>query len=170
VSPDGPAPLVGRTTLIPADGVALMKAAAARYGSFTYPRLLMDTTIFGIIAAIAGVLRYTLMAGILLGLAGLLFALSIVAGIRTTRVISQGFCHGQDGEVSLDDDGVTVREPGMTLSYSWSRFDRAVDTGDHIALSGPAGVVLVLKRAFDAATYARARELIDAKVAAQRRP
>lgn len=169
MSPDTPAPLVGRTTLIPADGIALLKAAAARHGSFNQPRLLTDSALFGLMAAFAGITGYSLVAKILLGLAGLLFVLSIVAGVRTTRMISEGLCNGQEGEVTLDDGGVTVREPGMTLTYSWSRFDRAVDAGDHIALSGRAGAVLVLKRAFDAETFARARELIAAKIPAQAR-
>lgn len=145
-----------------------MKAVAARR-PFSHSRLLMASALSGIYAAIAGVAGSTLVAKVLLGLAGLLFVVSIAASVRATRVVSEGLCNGQQGEVTLDDDGVTVREPGMTITYSWSRFDRAVDTGDHIALSGRAAAVLVLKRAFDAETFARARELIVAKIPAQAR-
>jgi hypothetical protein len=169
VSTDAPAPLVGRATLTPADGAVLIKAASARFGFFSQPRLLLYCAVLAIMAAFAGIADYGMVAKLWLAMALLLFVLAIVAGNRTSKLIGAGYGRGQEREIVLDGDGVTVREPGLSTSYAWSRFERAVDSGDHIALVTGAGVVLVLRRAFDADTFARVRALVAAKVPGQAR-
>ena len=156
--------------LTPADGAVLLKVATARFGYFNQPRLLLYCAVLAIMAAIAGIADYGLMAKVWLAMAIVVFTLATVAGMRTARLIGAGYGRGQEREIALDRDGVTVREPGMTTSYAWSRFERALDTGDHIALVTGPSIVLVLKRAFDADTFARVRELVAAKVPGQARP
>jgi hypothetical protein len=164
VSTDAPAPLVGKATLTPADGAVLIKAATARFGYFSQPRLLLYCAVLAIMAAIAGIAEYGMVAKLWLAMAMLLLVLANVVGARTARLIGAGYGRGQEREIVLDGDGVTVREPGLATTYAWSRFERAVDSGDHIALVTGAGVVVVLKRAFDADTFARVRALVAANV------
>ncbi|HEY6235595.1 MAG TPA: YcxB family protein, partial [Candidatus Elarobacter sp.] len=162
-----PAPLVGKATLTPADGAVLIKATTARLGYFNQPRLLLYCAVLAIMAAFAGIADYVMVAQLWVAMALLLFLLAIVAGSRTARRIGAGYGRGQEREIVLDDDGVTIREPGLSTTYAWERFERAVDSGDHIALLTGAGVVVVLKRAFDADTFARVRALVAAKVRGQ---
>jgi hypothetical protein len=168
VSSDGsaPAPLVGRTTLTRADGAALISASNARFGFFNQPRLLMYSSVFAIMAAAFAMTGRGVAAPPLLALAIVCFALAFWVGRRTARLMSEGYGRGQEREIALDDAGVTVREPGMTVSWTWPRFERAIEMPDHITLVAGVSVVVILKRAFDAGAYGRVRELIAAKVPA----
>ena len=167
---DAPAPLVGRTTLTTADGVALMKVSNARLGVLNQPRLLAYCAEVAIIAAASAVVGYRLAGETLLAIAVVLFGLAIWAGKRTTRLIAKDIGHGQEGEIALDDEGVTVRQPGLTTHYMWSRFESAAEAPDHIALVTGVGAVLVFARSFDADTFARVRALVSSKLSPSRLP
>ena len=167
---DAPAPLVGRTTLTPADGAVLLKANSTRVGFFSQPRMLGYSAEFAIVAAALGLAGYRLAAEVLLALAVVAFVVAMWAGSRTTRLIIDDIAHGQEGEIALDDDGVTVRQPGLMSHWMWSRFQRAVDAPDHIALVTGVGAVVVFARSFDAETFARVRELVARKLPARAQP
>ena len=141
----------------------ILKVAAARFGYLNQPRLLMYSAVLAILAAIAGITDYGPLAKLWLAISILLFVAASAVGIRATRLIGKLY-GGQEREIVLDADGVTIREPGMTTSYAWSRFERALDRGDHIVLVTRANFVVVLQRAFDPDTFARVRALVGAKV------
>jgi hypothetical protein len=167
---DAPLPLVGRTVLTPADAAAVNKALCARIGFFNQPRLLLYSSIFAMVAAGVSIAGRGLAAPLLLVLAIVCFALAIWAGQRMARVMSKGFGLGEEREIALDDESVTVGDPGMTVIWSWSRFERAVEAPDYIVLVADMGVILVIKRGFDAETFTRVRALIAAKVPASGLP
>ena len=164
MSSDASAPLVGRTTLTPADGAVLIKASQARLGFFNQPRLSRYCALAATLAALLCVEGYDLVPKVLLAIALVLYLVSIVVAIRTTRTIGEGYGRGQEREISLDDAGVTVREPGMTIVYAWTRFDRAIRLPEHLALMTGAGIVLLPARAFAPDALARVRDLVSAKV------
>jgi hypothetical protein len=169
VLPDAPAPLVGRTTLTAADGAVLVKASQARFGFFNQPRISRYCALAATMAAIFCLEGYDLVPKVLLAIAVALYLISLVVAVRTTRRIGEGYGRGQEREIALDDAGVTVREPGMTIVYAWSRFDRAIRMPEHLALMTGAGVVLLPARAFAPDAFARVRELVAAKVPEQAR-
>ncbi len=164
MSSDAPEPLVGRTILTPADGPVLIKAGTARFGFFNQPRLLAYCAEFAIIAAALALAGYQLAGVPLLVIAIVLFFLAMWVGSRTTRRLAAEFGHGQEGEIELDDEAVTVRQPGLTFRWLWSHFERASEAPDHIALVGVGTVVVVFARSFDADTFVRVRALIAAKL------
>ena len=167
--PEGPPPLIGRTTLTRADGAALLKANRAWVGFINQPRMLL----YGWMAAFgAAALCIRGMEGfptLLFLLSAVLYFVAVFAGYRTARLVTRGYGRDQEREVVLDDGGVTVREPGMTVTYAWSRFQRVITMRHHLALVAAPGVVLIAKRAFDDDALARVQELVAAKVPAQAR-
>jgi hypothetical protein len=169
VSPDAPVPLVGKTTLTAADGAALLNATRSWVGFFNQPRMLLYCTLVSYIAAVLCIRGIEGFPALLILLASVLYALASFAGYRTARRVSSGYGHNQEREVVLDDDGVTVREPGMSISYAWSRFDRVLTFPEHLALVAGPGVVLIAKRAFDDDTFGRVRALVAAKIPAKPR-
>ncbi len=161
---DTPRPLVGRTTLTPADGAELVKASQARFGYFNQPRVLSYSAQFGIMAAIVALSPYRLAGWPMLAIAIVLFVFAAWIPKRVVRVIAASY--GREREIALDDEGVTVSDPGMSTSWTWSRVERAIEHRDHITLFASMGVIVVLRRAFDADSFARVRALIAAKVTA----
>ena len=166
---DAPAPVVGRTTLTPADGAVLLKASRARFGVFNQPRVLLYCGVVAIMAAILCLEGYDVVPKVLLGISLALYLVAIVVGVRMTRMVGERYGRGQEREIAVDDADVTVREPGMTVVYAWSRCERALETAEHIALVAGLGVLVIPKRAFDAGALARVQELVAAKVPAQAR-
>jgi YcxB-like protein len=164
MSTDAPPPLVGRATLTPADGAVLLKASRAWVGFFNQPRMLLYSALSSFVAAVLCVDGYERWTTVLILLAAVLYVLAIFAGYRTARRVSGSYGRNQEREVVLDDDGVTVREPGMSVTYQWSRFDRVIALPEHLVLIAGPGVVVIAKRAFDAETFVRVRELIGAKI------
>ena len=160
-------PLVGTTTLTGEDSAVLMKAGRSRLGGFTQPRMLLYSAVEAMLSAWFAMTGYALASVALLSLAVVFLILALVAGARTTRVYAAQYTRGGQREIELNDDGVNVREPGMTVSYAWSRFDRAFETGAHFALTAGPAVVIVPKRAFAADATGRVRELIGAKLPLQ---
>ena len=169
MSTDVPAPLVGRATLTPADGAVLLKASRRWAGFFNQPRMLLYCALTSFVAAALCIRGMEGFPALLLILAAVLYILAIYTGYRTARLVSSGYGRNQEREVVLDDDGVTVSEPGMTVTYQWSRFNRVMMFPEHLALIAGPGVVLIAKRAFDAAAFARVRELVTAKIPKQAR-
>jgi hypothetical protein len=167
---DVPAPLVGRTTLTAADAAVLFKANSTRIGFFSQPRMLAYSAEFAIVAAALGLAGYRLAAEVLLGIAVLFFGLAIWAGKRATRLVLDDLAYGQEGEIELDDEGVTVRQPGLTSRWMWSRFVSAVAAPDHIALITGVGAVVVFARSFDADTFVRVHELVARKLPTPAQP
>jgi YcxB-like protein len=163
-SAGAPAPLTGRTALTAKDGAVLMRASRARIGFVNQPRLLFYCALVSVLAAILAIESYRRMPFVLLGIALVLFVLAVVVGSRTTQSTAAAYGHGQEREIELDDGGVTVRETGMTVSYDWSRFDRALESPEHLILFAGPGIVVVPKRAFAADDVARVRELIASKL------
>jgi hypothetical protein len=117
-----------------------------------------------------GLAGYRLAAEVLLALAVVFFGVAIWAGNRTTRLIVDGIAYGQEGEIVLDDDGVTVRQPGLMSHWTWSRFVRADAASDHIALVTGVGAVVVFARSFDTETFVRVHELVARKLPARAQP
>ncbi len=167
MSTDAPAPLVGRTTLTPADGAVLLKASTTQFGFFTQHRLVRYYAIAAALAAIFCLEGFDLLPKVMLGIAAVIYLLAIVVGFRMMRVVSERYGFGQEREIVVDDEGITIREPGMTVAYAWSRFARVTETADHLALAAGVGTVVVPKRAFDADAFARVRALVAAKVPEQ---
>jgi hypothetical protein len=62
---------------------------------------------------------------------------------------------------------LSVREPGMTVSYAWTRFDHAFETGTHFALTAGPLVVIVPKRAFASDVLVPVREIDASKLPLQ---
>ncbi len=169
MSPDAPLPLVGKATLTPADGAVLLKASRAWVGFFNQGRMLLYCALTSYVAAVLCMRGIDGFPALLILLAAGLYVLAIFAGYRTARLVSRGHGRNQEREVVLDDDGVTVREPGMTVTYLWSRFDRVIALPEHLALIAGPGIVVIAKRAFDADTFARVRALVAAKIPEQAR-
>jgi YcxB-like protein len=161
---DAQPPLVGRTTLTPQDGALLLKAGRARVGLFNQQLWLRFSTLAALLAAIFCVEGYARFPLVLLVLALVLYALAIYAGLRTGRTISSSYGRGQEREISIADDGVTIHEPGMTITQAWTRYDRALENADYfVLLTGP-GIVALPKRAFTPQDVALVRERIAAKL------
>jgi hypothetical protein len=153
-------PLIGHATLTPQDAALLMKAGQARVGFFNQPRMLFYCALFALFAAVTAIRRYP--GGVpelFLGIAVVLLVVAILAGRRTVQMVSAGYGRGQSREIVVDDDGVTVREPGMSHAQAWSRFERAVENADYLVLFAGPGIVVLPKRAFtpDDAALLRAR-------------
>jgi YcxB-like protein len=163
-SAGAPAPLTGRVRLSAEDGVVLMRASRARIGFVNQPRLLLYCAVVAMLAAILAIESYRRAPLVLLAVALLLFGLAIVAGLRTTRSVATSYGHGQEREIAVGADGVSVRETGMSVAYDWSRFDRALEGAQHLVLFAGPGIVVVPKRAFADGDVARVRELIAAKL------
>jgi YcxB-like protein len=164
ISAGAPPPLTGRTALTAEDGAVLMRASRARVGFVNQPRLLLYCALVSVLAAILAIESYRRMPFVLLGLALVLFVLAVAVGSRTMRSTAAAYGHGQEREIALDESGIAVRETGMSVSYDWSRLDRALEGPRHVILIGGAGIIVVPKRAFGADDLARARELIAAKL------
>jgi len=166
---DAQAPLVGRATITPADGAVLLKAGRRWSGFFNQPRMLLYCALTSYVAAVLCIRGVEGFPALLILLAAVFYGLAIFATFLTVRRVSSGYGRNQEREVILDDDGVTVREPGMTVTYEWARFDRVMVFPEHLALIAGPGIVLIAKRAFDADAFVRVRELVAAKVRAQAR-
>jgi hypothetical protein len=166
---DSPAPLVGRTTLTPADGAALVKASRGWVGFFNQPRMLLYCALSSFLAAASCLRGFEGFPTLLLLLAGILYVAAIFAGNRTGQLVGRSYGRNQEREIVLDDDGVTVREPGLSIVYGWTRFERVLAMRDHLALVAGAGIVLLPKRAFAPHVFDRVREFVAAKVSAQTR-
>lgn len=162
-------PLVGRTTLTPADGAVLIKASQSQVGYFNQPRLVRYYAAAAVLSAIFCIEGYDLVPKLLLVFAVAMYVLAIVVGFRGMRMLRDAYGFGQEREIIVDDDGMTIREPGMTVTYTWARFKRATETADHFALLAGVGILVVPKRAFDAESFARVRALIAAKIPPQGR-
>lgn len=165
-----PPPIVGRATLTPSDGAVLFKASRLRVGFFNQPRMLLYAALAGMLAAVFAVEGYRRLPTVLLVLCVALFGLAILAGMRTTRILGEGYGHGQERELAIGADGVTVTEPGLSVAYRWSRFERALEGRDHLVLLAGPGAVVLPKRAFAEGELARVRELIAATLRIERLP
>jgi hypothetical protein len=164
VTDGAPAPLVGRTTLGPEDGSVLFKATQARIGYFNQPRMLSFAALVAMVAAILCMEGYGRTPKALLGVAVVLYAAAVAAGLRTTKIFGERFGDGHEREIVVSEDGVEVREAGMSVVQAWSRFDRAYETRDHLVLLAGPGVVAIPKRAFAPDDLVRVRERVRAKV------
>jgi len=163
-----PAPLTGRTALDAGDGAVLLRASRARAGFVNQPRLLLYCAVVSLLAAILAIESYRRAPYVLLGIALVLFVLAVAAGARTARSVAASYGHGQEREITIDAEGIAVRETGMTVSQAWSRFDRAYEGPRHfVLLAGPA-VFVVPKRAFGDGDLARVRELVASKLPLRR--
>ncbi len=162
-------PLVGKTTLTAADGAVLIKASQSQFGYFSQPRLMRYYALTAFFAAIFCIEGYEMLPKVLLVVALAIYVLAVVVGFRGMRLVRDAYGYGQEREIIVDNDGMTIREPGMTVTYCWSRFKRMTETADHFSLVAGVGILVVPKRAFDADTFARVRELAAAKVPAQGR-
>jgi hypothetical protein len=149
-----PAPIVGRTALTREDGKVLFTATRARVGFFNQARMLLYAAIVAMLSAVLCMQGYGRTPKLLLALAVLLF------GDR--------YGHGQEREISVGDDRVEVREAGLTVAYTWARFDHAYDMADHVVLFAGPGVVVLPKRAFSAGDLERVRTLVTSKLPLQR--
>lgn len=159
------APLTGRATLDAGDGAVLMRASRARIGFVNQPRLLLYCAVVAMLSAILAIESYHRAPYVLLAVAAVLFVLAVIVGSRTTRSVATSYGHGQEREIAIGADGVTVRETGMNVAYAWSRFDRALEGAQHFVLFAGPGIVVVPKRAFAAEDLARVRELVASKLA-----
>jgi hypothetical protein len=163
-SAGAPAPLTGRVTLSAGDGAVLMRASRARIGFVNQPRLLLYCAVAAMLSAILAIESYRRAPYVLLAVAVVLFVLALIAGSRTARSVATAYGHGQERDIAIGEDGVTVRETGMSVAYAWARFDRALEGAQHLVLLAGPGIVVVPKRAFAAEDLARVRELVASKL------
>jgi hypothetical protein len=163
--PGTPAPsYVGRTTLTPADGAVLVKASTAQFGFFNSARVARYFGLVSFLAAVFCIEGYDVAPKVMLALAIVLYAITVVLALRGARLVGERYGYGQEREIVVDGDGMTIREPGMTVQYTWSRFRRTTETADHLMLFAGAGTIVVPKRAFAPDAFARVRELVAAHV------
>ena len=159
--------IAGRATLTQDDGVATVRAARARgVAPFLHEgRLLLYGAAASWVAAILaydGAHRTTI---VFLVVSTLLFVAAFVVAPRRKRALGKRFAHGQERDIVVNDDGVTISEPGMRVAYAWSRFDRAFENADYFAAVAPGDVVVLPKRAFAADDVERVRAMIAQRVA-----
>lgn len=159
-----PAQVTGRTTITPDDGAVVMRASRARLGFFNQPRMLLYCAVVGLIAASEALVGNRVASIYLFWLGLALFAAAVFAGFRTSRSLSTSFGRGQEREIVLDEDGITVRDPGKTLWEAWSAFDRAFEAPKHFVLLAGPGIVVVPKRAFAANDLERIRAVIASRL------
>ena len=156
--------IVGRATLTPADGAVLARVARARLGIFNQGRLLLYSAAASWVAAILaydGGHRSTILF-LLVSL--VLFGAALFAGAGMRRSFSVRHGGGQEREITVGDDGVTIAEPGMRVDYAWTRFDRAYESPEYFALRSPADVVALPKRAFAPDDVPRVRAAIASRL------
>jgi hypothetical protein len=152
--------VTGRVTLTPDDGAMLLRAARTRRRFFNQGRLLMYCAGAAWLAAILaadGPHRATVVLIFASAAFGIAALLSIVRAQRAFVVRHGG---GQVRDITVDDDGVTIADPGMTVRYAWMRFDRAFEASDHFVLHSASDTVSLPKRAFAADDVARVRATI----------
>jgi hypothetical protein len=162
------APVVGRTTLGPADGRIVIMATRTRMGFFTQPRMLAYSAVAAALAAILCMNGYGRTPKVLLGVAIVSYAAALAAGLRTTKLFGERFGQGQEREIAVGDAGVEVREPTMNVTQTWSRFDHAYEMRDHLVLFAGPGTVVIPKRAFAPDDLTRVRAIVGAKLRLER--
>jgi len=146
------------------DAKALLKVMRAQYGFFTQPRMFLYCAMSAVLAAILCMEGYPGFPTLFIALALVFYGLAFFAGIRSGRMMQTSFSHGQEREVEVNGQGVTVSEPGMRVEYAWARFARAYETREHFALISGPGAVLVPKRSFQGNDLERARDEITAHI------
>lgn len=160
----GASSFTGSATLMPEDGAVLMRASLVRLGFWNQSQLIALCAGAALLSAGTALGGYRDVAWALFVVATALFVLSVVAGRRTRRSLSSSFGRGQNREITVDGDGVTVREPHKTVWEAWAAFDRAVEAPEHVLLFSGPGIIVIPKRAFAAGDVEPMRALVASKL------
>ncbi len=155
--------ITGRVTLAPDDAAMLLRAARTRAGFLSQRRLLVYGAGAAWLAAILASDGSHRATAVCIFLSAALCIGALIAGVRAQRAF--GARHGRgERDIALDDDGVTIAEPGMRVQYAWSRFDRAYEGRDHFVLHSAAHTVSLPKRAFAVDEITQVRAMIAARL------
>lgn len=163
--PGAPPAFTGRTTLTPEDGAVLIRASRTWVGYFNQSRLLIWCAMISLGSSAEAIIDNHTGSSVLLGVGIVIFVLALIVGSRTARWMGASYGRGQERELVLDGEGISIREPGKTIWEAWSVFDRAYEAPKHfVFFSGP-GVLVVPKRAFGPNVLEAVRALVASKVA-----
>ncbi len=156
--------IIGRITLTPDDGSMLLRAARARRHFFNPGRLLVYCAGAAWLAAVLAADGPHRATTVLIFVSAAFGIGSLIVAAGGQRAFAVRHAHGQERDITLDDDGVAIAEPGMRVHYAWTRFDRAYESSDHFVLHSAADSVSLPKRAFAPDDVERVRATLAARL------